>query len=166
MDGNRSIDDCLCYFLWLRFSIVIAGGRCIWPYCSDSISPDNEPGLYDPGFNVCIFDPVYSGDIECKGQGSGEFCINRAFYDQFEPYLTTHGYGSIVPFPTTSFTMSVNMVFGSKFNSAYYCDNENVLSGAGVVCGSNEVCAAGSAGARCLNKKSDCAGFNPFDQVK
>ncbi|MBW3019556.1 hypothetical protein KY329_05225 [Candidatus Woesearchaeota archaeon] len=106
---------------------------------------------------------AYTGDIECEGQGASAFCISRQFYDKFQPYLTQNGYGSIVPFPAAGFSAAVNMVFGSKFNSAWECDSDNVLSAAGAVCSASEVCAVGSGGPRCLSKKADCSGFNPFD---
>lgn len=115
-------------------------------------------GLSEPA--VVIANP---GDIECAGRGDEEFCVSEFTYLPFEDYLAEHGYGtaSSAFFSSSSFQSDVASYFGNKFNSAFVCDDENVLSSPVLQCDVDEVCVGRPAGAECLSE-TVCGAFDPF----
>ncbi len=55
------------------------------------------------------------GNLECFGQmNSNPFCVSQAYYSQFSSYLSTNN------IPVSSFS--------SRFNTAFMCDAQNILS--------------------------------------
>ena len=105
------------------------------------------------------------GDIECWGQELSEFCIADYYYIAFKDYLNVFGYG---PYPaddfTTFFAKTVNDAFGTRFNQAWACNDENKLFKVGVTCDEDkgEFCVADEHGSRCAELEDCAIGFNPF----
>ncbi|MBW2978569.1 hypothetical protein KY304_00470 [Candidatus Woesearchaeota archaeon] len=94
------------------------------------------------------------GDLECWFKtDESEFCISSFYYDKFMNYLKAYGYksGSRNDF-LNNFNSKVDFVFGSRFNKAWSCNDNNVLFqkiGA-VSCSDDEICVSSMPRAQCI----------------
>lgn len=94
------------------------------------------------------------GDIECWFKtDESEFCIHEFYYESFRTYLEFFGYKSKSASDfAASFVSAVRLVFGSRFNKAWACNDNNILFqklGA-VSCSSSQICISGLPRASCI----------------
>ncbi len=78
------------------------------------------------------------GDLECWGrEDNSYFCLHGGYYNKYEDYLIATN----VQITPGNFISYVDSLYGSKFNKAYSCSIENVLSTpVGGSCSGDEVC--------------------------
>ncbi len=107
---------------------------------------------------------VNLGDLECW-IGKDVFCLNELFYSNpvVKSYLETFGHGDETSMNFMSdFDDSVEDVFYSKFNKAYYCTDDNVLEQyQDFGCSNTAVCAIKADSPVCI-VKGDCSNDNLF----
>ncbi len=107
------------------------------------------------------------GDLECWQQGTEKFCISNFYYDTYTDYLTKIGYGQYTGREFGNlFGRIVNLTFASKFNRAWQCNDQNLLTEASprVTCDikKNEYCISDENGPRCAKRETCSIGFEPF----
>lgn len=108
------------------------------------------------------------GSLECFNRNANTpFCIQRSYYSQYAAYLITKK-----GFTQSNFNNEVINLFSSRFNKAYSCNENNVLSSPSVNCNSGTsdcftgqacTCIADASGPRCAVNQN-CANLsnNPF----
>lgn len=104
------------------------------------------------------------GDIECWNQGFGQFCVSSFYYELFEQYLKSYGYGGT---PASSFQgnfpSAVNQTFQARINKAWKCDAVNRLFRTTdmVNCPAGQQCVVDESVAKCVTP-SPCASGSVF----
>ncbi|MBI2128638.1 hypothetical protein HYU07_00215 [Candidatus Woesearchaeota archaeon] len=112
-------------------------------------------------------DPRYlnttTGNVECWNKlSSDKFCLHNSSYLEFKTYLTDKkGFSA----DENAFLLNAKTSYGSRFNKAYTCNDNNKLVGPDPSCSSTyaDICAAEGATAQCL-KAGACsnASANPY----
>jgi len=107
------------------------------------------------------------GDIECWNRGATPFCVSYTFYDHYQSYLSTYGYGQYTSTDFANlFDESVRQTFATRFNSAWRCTPENTLieTTPALSCDINqdEYCVADETGPRCVVQEECGADSDPF----
>ncbi len=102
------------------------------------------------------------GNLECFGQLTADpFCIFSGYYDRYKDYLISN---FVSEFTDKDFSIQIAGKFGSKFNSAYHCDELNKLVGPSLSCNRDtQVCVIDNKQPFCTIK-IDCRknDVNPF----
>lgn len=90
---------------------------------------------------------VNLGNLECWGKtDNSQFCIHKAYYYTFKSYILAN-YAGVTQ---GNFDSKLSALFGSKFNSAYSCNNYNMLAHAGLTCNSSAICVTNGNAPSCI----------------
>ncbi len=164
--------------------------RCDLPTCNFKLIGTTTDNFFTDQSDDLLFDKDYSykvtgyfrtqdksslissnfsiGNLECFNRNTQDkFCINKGYYNQYSSYLI-----SKKGFTASNFNNEILNTFSSRFNKAFFCNEENILSSPVVNCNSGtadcftgQSCACISDGsvARCAIK-TQCTNTtnNPF----
>ena len=109
-----------------------------------SIQDDSNPSIGSGG----------TGDLECENQFiEGSFCVSEFSYNPFRSYLEANGYAGTPQTDADTFEMNfdstVNSVFFIRFNKAFSCDADNLLTEE-TSCGADAFCVSYGADPSCI----------------
>ena len=169
-------DECYSNMLYYEIS------RCLGSGCSDfaligtsteNSFIDNSDGLLFSTYYHYKIEAHYSiqtatptaestgnlGDLECwHKMDYTKFCIHDGYYGRYKDYLISY-----LGFAESSFSSQVDSQFSSKYNTPYYCDDNNKLITADSKCADDKVCVVVDNTPDCLEEPECNYNYsNPF----